>query len=1142
MANLLSDLGNWAAKTFTPQKTQPQQVQPSFMDRVNQVMNTKFMPNQKMTVNQAIGKATQNFSTDFGNVLRGTGGIQGQQLKNPIISKIPVISNLARLSGNTGQSIASGMGNIGRGTVNVGTGIKQGNLLKVGQGIVNTGMGAAQIISPTTPFFQTGNLMTEMRGTLPGRIGKGMMQGQTGIGNLAPNVKEQTMNILGMKIDPVVGVASLAGFTQNPAWIKIFGKTAKLAEFGLKGVALKGGVEGLIQGLDQLPDNPSQKDITNTLLTNIAMGTGAEVGTKVVGDIFKKINGTKLVQSIKEDLSNRFTSKMVDTASGPMPFWKKELKVLMGQTEDIYGKRQDGTELVSAESSIKLPDINEQSGLPPTGLEPQPQQKMNIATQLYDRLLNESRNKLNQMGPAGKNIATKIDDMYTEAQRNAGGAVVDLTNVTNKMDDMTYEGLLKGLRGQEGGLPKSSQEVQQIRNILDKVHTDAKAVGLDIGYIKDYIPQKVDIQKLKLNQDAAVQYFVNTNQFSTPEKAAQFVTDIINGTDIRAAYNRFGKPMPKKMGNLEFERILDWIPDVLRTDKKLLADYLEQAYSRIAQVKQFGKNNEIGTNLLQNINKQGYDTKLAQQILDQNLGLVRYDRTMQKASGVVRSVQGAMKLPLAAITNATQSVNTATVGGTRRTLSQIYKYTNPANRAAMDEFALRTGATLNGEMQNIMDQYVSSGKNKNILEKLIAPFFGNVENFNRVIAANVGKDLAQSKGIVNPEELLKAGQQMVDKTQFQVRPIDLPVAWNTPEGKVMTQFKSFGFRQADFVKKEILDKIVKGDLKPLARFLLIGTIANEISNNAKSFLGRKERPQDIATRIIQDLPGLGYYQDAVEAISYGMSYPKAMFPAIFDFVAGPTLADVRKGVDNTASALQGNPKPLIKETVNSIPFVGRPFVNENPQLFGGKAPIKISTTDTTGTTGTTIQTTGSTLLDKQRLSDQITELNKQKKAIYDQAGVNILGNNFGTMSDQEKISKMSQLEAQITDLENKKKMMDVKFEMPTSPQLTGNTELDKKLISKYKGQLTTEANDVLKLYEAGMMTKDEAEKNLAQIKGVVNSFAAAKKPKKITIGKIKIPKISNIKVKTFKPKKIKMPKMPKLLTSKKKKTTIKIKA
>ena len=361
---ILSDIGNFVRQTFTPQqvqRTQPQQ-QPSFMDRVSQVINTNFLPGQQMTVSQAFNKATQNFSTDFGNVLRGTGGLQGQQLKNPIIPKVPILSNFAQMSANTGQSVATGMTGIARGGNNIVQGFKQGNPLKVGQGLVNTGFGAAQIAAAGTPLFTGANISTQLGGPLNQKIGKGLMQGMTGINGLAPNVKENKIKVMGMEFDPIVGVASLVGFTKNPAWIKIFGKTTKLVEYGLKGIVLKGGVEGLIQGMDQLPNNPTDKDIFNILGPNVLMGVGAEVGTKVAGDILKKVWKSGIVSDMRKQMLSPFAKDIVETMQGPMPRWKAMIKQMKG--ENVYGPR--ASELGIAESSIKLPtekpNVNEKLG------------------------------------------------------------------------------------------------------------------------------------------------------------------------------------------------------------------------------------------------------------------------------------------------------------------------------------------------------------------------------------------------------------------------------------------------------------------------------------------------------------------------------------------------------------------------------------------------------------------------------------------------------------------------------------------------------------------------------------------------------------------------------------------------------------
>lgn len=576
---VLTDIGNWAQKTFSPQQFK-QKAQPSFLDRVNQIVNTKFMPGQQMTLAQGFNKATQNFSQDFGNVLRGTGGIQGQQLKNPIIPKIPVISNAAKLSANTFQTATSGLGDIARGGRNVVSGIQQRNPLQVGQGAVNTLFGGAKVAtslmpwSPAGKVFQAGNVLSQSRGDLTQRLGKGIIQGQTGITTLAPNVKEKNINILGAKFDPIVGAGSLVGFTQNPAWAKIFGKTTKLAQYGLKGIALKGGFEGLIQGLDQLPDNPSQKDITNILLTNIAFGTGAEVGTKAVSDVFKKINGTKLAQSIKEDISNRFTSKMVDTVSGPMPFWKKELKILLGQTEDIFGTRQDATQM--AQSSIELPSQ-------PRPEQPYPWSEWNDKLKRWvdPSVPNEilypikrgkyipsfTKEQIDQDAARATLVTTENINTFKElfgkwfGKRKAS----ETTAVINTQKFEVPKGVDGGevIRYLEDPEIKVSPETKaytdQVKGKFDELYKEAKKAGIDVGYLKNYITHIWDRppeEVARLYKGASQKFkFASGREFPTYEEGIQMglTPKYTNPQQILAQYIN---NLEKTKANIEFVREL----------------------------------------------------------------------------------------------------------------------------------------------------------------------------------------------------------------------------------------------------------------------------------------------------------------------------------------------------------------------------------------------------------------------------------------------------------------------------------------------------------------------------------------------------------------------------------------------------------
>lgn len=120
----------------------------------------------------------------------------------------------------------------------------------------------------------------------------------------------------------------------------------------------------------------------------------------------------------------------------------------------------------------------------------------------------------------------------------------------------------------------------------------------------------------------------------------------------------------------------------------------------------------------------------------------------------------------------------------------------------------------------------------------------------------------------------------------------------------------------------------------------------------------------------------------------------------------------------------------------------------------------------------------------------------------------------------------------------------------TNPTLTGNKELDKKLVSKFNGSITTQTNKIVKLYEMGKITKDEAEKELqklidlkAKVKkstgGTTKKAKKPKKPKKITFAKISAKRAPRIKLSFGKLPTLNLKR--KRLTLSKKKSTMRIK-
>lgn len=97
---------------------------------------------------------------------------------------------------------------------------------------------------------------------------------------------------------------------------------------------------------------------------------------------------------------------------------------------------------------------------------------------------------------------------------------------------------------------------------------------------------------------------------------------------------------------------------------------------------------------------------------------------------------------------------------------------------------------------------------------------------------------------------------------------------------------------------------------------------------------------------------------------------------------------------------------------------------------------------------------------------------------------------------------------------------DLSFQ-PIPPKLTGQTELDKKAVSKFNGEITSKANDIYDLYKAGKLTEQEAEKALTDLKALKSSYGSGGKLKKITFSKV-----------TAKPIKIALPKARKMASIK----------
>lgn len=459
-----------------------------------------------------------------------------------------------------------------------------------------------------------------------------------------------------------------------------------------------------------------------------------------------------------------------------------------------------------------------------------------------------------KQGTAGKELAKRMQQQRKAEDLLRGSYVTDIKETLKKLHESERMMVTDILEGKE--VPKAPQRVteaaQKMRGFLDEVAEEAQVGGFEIRvpggktvpFAKrpNYYPRQYDFDELQRGamHDRALQHLVETKQARNLAEAEKMLTDFIFANTER------------RSGNLENARMFD-VPGYDRDPLTALQRYASGVAKRFTEAKYFGKKDEMSAALINKIAQNNGDYNEAQRIFDLQVeGLPKND-----VVGAITKYNVATKLDLAFITNATQSLNTITKAGLINTIMGAARgFTKKGRR-----FAEEVGAV---QDSHIYEREV--GKFNSIAKAVMIPF-RIVENFNRRTAANTGlirtKELYEraqggsryairelkslgidpTKKSLTDQDLLGAAYEMTRKTQFKVDSLDIPPAWKTPLGRLVTQFKSFSFAQTKFVRDEILKEFVKGNPMPLLRFVPLAIGASMSSQYIRNMLTGRD-PQD----------------------------------------------------------------------------------------------------------------------------------------------------------------------------------------------------------------------------------------------------------------------------------------------------------
>lgn len=608
---------------------------------------------------------------------------------------------------------------------------------------------------------------------------------------------------------------------------------------------------------------------------------------------------------------------------------------------------------------------------------------------LGHKTIRQSSKMVAKMGKGGEEIAERINKMhdderdmmgvpsrlYLEYKMLSGDEKIEFNRIRNKMMLEEAEPLsikserVKILNNKFNEYYRSvAKEAEDLSMETYDISTNQKR---DFHGREVYDPRILDEAKLqKLYPDKKSKGRSGLNRIreinDKAERVYQYMIDTKQAKDRADAIDKLNKYMAKrtqvaKAGNLEFSRIDNVrLPEEYYISNPLerLVKYSTKISRRIAHAKQFGIEGDIASSLLDKIKTDGYNEPFVRELLRYETGnLTDKEITQMGWVNPLKSIQAITKFsPFTTLRNSLQGfLGSTTRGNLKAGVQGLLK--GLLDRQARIK-AYESGALADTIESVVMKEF--GGENNFTSKYLTLIGFTQTDRINRVISSSAGeifyKDmlsrikrdsilkgraLREFKKIgLDPELVVKRGEfteaeinmirrKFAGDSQFNIRPSDLPLFWSSPMGKLVTQWKPFGYKMTQLISENVFKELKHGNVLPLITFLAAYNIGGEAVNilidsvrsifNFNPYKDDKEKESitdkmvitrisrgnwdKVASRIIDNLSGLGalsMFVDVYRGIGYGKSPTGDITAGVSNYLLGPTLST---GVNVSAKIL-----------------------------------------------------------------------------------------------------------------------------------------------------------------------------------------------------------------------------------------------
>ena len=449
----------------------------------------------------------------------------------------------------------------------------------------------------------------------------------------------------------------------------------------------------------------------------------------------------------------------------------------------------------------------------------------------------------------------------------------------------------------------------RFRALLDKIHSDMTTAGLDVGYLKGYLPRvfKEGVREKLYNDARSVlltlpektksdKYVVEALAKKSNELKETVKAMMDDGMSFRNALKVIAKATEKDLfikSSAEYSRTLKFPSQLYETDiRKIIPRYIRSVSKRMAEAEVFGVKGEKWNDLQQRVMDVDFkEAELTQRLLDTWSGKYELEHGLRggarKAEEAYYMAQTTTKIGFgtATVPNITQPlISTVPDVGIWRSIKAGVDFLNPQSRSGVR----KTGTTEHTALS------LFGAPEHGIASRLTKPvmfLFQGVNRFNQYFSALAAKQAipdwyksAQKDtnyGRLCRERLADMGidsakpldQATIKKgmyhystdAQLQKNIMNEPLSANNPRTRWLWLFKKFGYKQAARTAERLKMELRHGNVMYPLKLIAGGVIGGEAVIWAKNKIKEAATGQPVYReedwkdweRYINDLAAVG---------------------------------------------------------------------------------------------------------------------------------------------------------------------------------------------------------------------------------------------------------------------------------------------